>query len=453
MKRRVVLLLTVFVVFFSFTGCSNTQTKQSKAVQTALNEASETSEKFFFYRCDDLKDQVQQQLKEKGDKDSTEYTIKISVPNLANLNVDNIQVEAPDYNLSETKFTDFTAEYKKRAKDAMKSSVVLSDDVTWSERKIRVELKKDGSKWKASVNTVDLTAITSVLDLSADRKAETVIKESEAYKKMSVAALMNSRLTPAFPDLAFRTAVKVQEVNISEDGSYDVTIRYPDPNEVYSKAVEKSYEAYKQKGKVIYGTQTVQNVAASMQTHITTAASEVQNTMDSTFKVNADSTNGDGFEELKKTMTEARTAKIEDLQKRVNNEFVFKETSKPKTKRLSGSKSGLSITIKSSKALGDMHLTFYKLSGTDMNQKGTKKLSVFIRKGESLTVYLPAGNYKMIQGKGDKWFGEKISFGPNGTYEQSNTLMKIKSGYYYTLTLYGVSGGNLPKKSIPYPYS
>ena len=87
-----------------------------------------------------------------------------------------------------------------------------------------------------------------------------------------------------------------------------------------------------------------------------------------------------------------------------------------------------------------------------MSEEGTLTLSAFIRAGESQTIYLPTGNYKMIQAIGYTWYGEPLAFGPNGMYSQMDEVFDIKNNYDYTLTLYAVEDGNLSNSTIPYPY-
>jgi hypothetical protein len=73
-----------------------------------------------------------------------------------------------------------------------------------------------------------------------------------------------------------------------------------------------------------------------------------------------------------------------------------------------------------------------------------------VRSGESLTVRLPAGYYKIYQGTGTCWYGNNYGFGPNGRYTQFDTVLHTQPNYYYSMTLYSVEGGTVGQNTIDY---
>jgi hypothetical protein len=149
---------------------------------------------------------------------------------------------------------------------------------------------------------------------------------------------------------------------------------------------------------------------------------------------------------LEDEITAARKAAVDTYGSKINKEFAIKKQKRPKSKVLSGKNSGITLTIKNKKGGGDVHVTFYKYKGKK------KRLSAYIRSGKTLTVHLPAGTYRMVQGTGKTWYGDKYSFGPDGSYQQSGKKMTLSRGSRYTLTLYVVKGGNMPINGINYPY-
>lgn len=99
----------------------------------------------------------------------------------------------------------------------------------------------------------------------------------------------------------------------------------------------------------------------------------------------------------------------------------------PETKRLEGGRSGTKVIIKAKKGDGNCMVRFLK--GDDV------KALCFVRDGERLTLYLPAGTYTMQMGSGDIWYGEQALFGPNTIASYSYDEVRIPSKeYYYTVT-------------------
>lgn len=111
----------------------------------------------------------------------------------------------------------------------------------------------------------------------------------------------------------------------------------------------------------------------------------------------------------------------------------------------SGNGSSTDLTIK---VPDQNESVFLKLYDADGNAAG----QVFIRPGKSATVNMKGGTYTMKVAYGTKWYGEIDLFGTSGSYQQllngSSTAFKLDSGYSYTLTLGGVSDGNVGSKSI-----
>ena len=86
----------------------------------------------------------------------------------------------------------------------------------------------------------------------------------------------------------------------------------------------------------------------------------------------------------------------------------------PATGVMTGSNTGEGITFLTSKGDGSYYVKFEKLTGTDLNEAGQIELTAFINDGQTLTVYLPVGNYKLKYATGMSWYGEEELFGPDG---------------------------------------
>lgn len=104
-----------------------------------------------------------------------------------------------------------------------------------------------------------------------------------------------------------------------------------------------------------------------------------------------------------------------------------------RNKNYSGSACSLKISPPS-----DGSYTYFKI----YDKEGKELIaSVFINKGETYTISLPAGSYIFNAAYGyDNWFGEKDMFGDKGVYQRlkngsTSDVFTLKKNYAYTLRL------------------
>ena len=110
-----------------------------------------------------------------------------------------------------------------------------------------------------------------------------------------------------------------------------------------------------------------------------------------------------------------------------------------------GNGSAAVFTIKNSN--GDQSV-FVKLYDASDNAVG----KVFISAGKSATINMAGGSYTIKVGYGTQWYGETDLFGDKGSYQQlmngTETTFKIQGGYTHTLSLGGVTNGNVGSKGL-----
>lgn len=83
---------------------------------------------------------------------------------------------------------------------------------------------------------------------------------------------------------------------------------------------------------------------------------------------------------------------------------------------------------------------------------GDPVAQVFIRSGESETIYVGDGTYTIKVAYGKDWYGLTDMFGDSGTYTQlyngSDPEFTFNYGYWYDLELYTSSGGNVGSDTL-----
>ena len=109
----------------------------------------------------------------------------------------------------------------------------------------------------------------------------------------------------------------------------------------------------------------------------------------------------------------------------------------PKSGRISGSKSGTSVTINMME--GDTSNYYVQMRSADSDEM---IVDMFIRARDSATVKVPKGMYYLLIASGDIWYGIDALFGDLGYYSSTANTEILSSDYLHTLTI-GVNNGNV----------
>lgn len=84
----------------------------------------------------------------------------------------------------------------------------------------------------------------------------------------------------------------------------------------------------------------------------------------------------------------------------------------------------------------------------------TKKkiCTVFIRSGQSVSLHVPLGTYRLRYATGEKWYGTKLLFGPETAYSEADQQLDFdirgEQVHGYTVELYLRPNGNLKTNKI-----
>lgn len=94
----------------------------------------------------------------------------------------------------------------------------------------------------------------------------------------------------------------------------------------------------------------------------------------------------------------------------------------------------MKITLRTTAGDGDHFVKFVRTDAED----NASSLSVYIRDGETINAYLPAGEYKILHAIGTDWYGSDYFFGQDGHYYLDNGTLKVANGYTYAAPLPGI---------------
>lgn len=450
--KRVVFAITCACMLVSLQSCAAYKVEDlieptEKLIQTITNETD-----YLYLNFETpIAEQLRTAEKPKVEKDQPfTYTLVAYTADIDQLPVEKLSIDPPDYDLNAPDAEAFCTTFSTAAAESIKA--YLSDEkniFTVAQEIVVTYTKNENKTWTPSLDSNSINGLATQTQRAVTDLSTKLAEENTAYESLLLADKLQKALYESIPDAPFYDAFKIDGIE-KTGNDFSVSLTYPDPTPVYTQASNASYDRYAQAGKVLFQEITDEAVMKSITTDLTLTEGS-DNAIQKTLLFPEDGSQ-DALDQMLQEINDIRNSTITSLRERVNSEFVNPVQDPPASGVLSGENSGQSLTIDNTAELGDVHVTFYKLSGTDLTEDGVKALSVYIKAGDSTTVYLPIGNYKMIQGIGTTWYGSDLAFGPYGFYQLSNTLVQIEANYYYTLSLYGSEDGNLPTVSIPYPY-
>ncbi len=285
--------------------------------------------------------------------------------------------------------------------------------------------------------------------IALEEKIQAILSESETYQNIVATEKAKSKVFESISNEVYaQEFVFVDAVKQGED--IIISAIFPSIEKVFSRASQSLYDEYalgKNYDKVELG-----EIEQALSQKINQEIKSKEGHVNEKITLYA---NGEFNEEWQNQLILINNGKekiIEETLQRINDELVIYPEEFPPTGILSGGGKGQKIKIETSAELGHLYVTFFTYTGNDEEDMKNTVATVFVRAGDSLTLRLPTGDYKMIQSTGENWYGETNAFGERGSYQISDMIITIKKNYEYTLTLYGQADGNLPTRSIPYPF-
>lgn len=437
----------ILVLLFSVLLKPQSKVKlQKEAIELSLEQEKQNSGKLFIVKCTDLEEQLDKQV---GDKDDESVSVILNVyfPEAKDVNLQEVELEEPNYDVKTVYQKDFNQEFYKAAYTGMEKYISSSKNTQWKPIRLQVRLDKTGKTWNATLNKKDVENIISLIENSVQVKVRELLENNENYKKLQVLVKLPETLKSIFEDTTMQNATKIERIDKNSDMGFTVTIAYPQAESVYTQATEQCYEYYKSNNTKVYGEITQAKVQSILQPYIKQAISKTATTSTSTITVLANNSTTKDFEDLKNEIKGIRDPKITQLIAKLNSRFTVPSRPRPLTTIETGSRLSGKVTIYAN-GNKDHYITIYRVIGT----RETKRKTIYIRAKETAVVYLTSGVYRIEQATGTQWFGDSYVFGPEGTYYKSNQTFQVRLLEAYAITLNDSSGSNLPSDKIEYPY-
>ena len=456
MKKKMcftICILLLLAMALPIAGCTTREDslkRQAEAITAEIFSTEKDFPEFRYYQVEDILNSITNQ-QEGATRTAADYTLTVSVPNFSTIQVKDISISnLPSTDINAPNPAAYYEAYIVQAEKALQDFLSGSkSNINYVDKTFRCSLNRENNQWIVSINRNDIEKISTATKNDIKETAKAFAEKDDMYEMLLAAEMVKGDMLSLFPSSEFLLSSKVESLEPDSDDRYTVRVSYPNPATVFEKAAQNFFNNYAAAGEKSFWEFDTSDIFLDIAPVL---EEDIDYTSES-FTVYKDGSFGEDFYALKDTIQSYYDEQSNAVVSRLNAEFVIREIEKPATGVLSGDSSGENLLINTSADFDDIHLTFYRISGTDIYaEEGTLALSVYIHAGDTPTIRLPVGNYKMIEGSGTKWYGEEYSFGPDGHYELADMLIDIEYNYNYTLTLYGVEDGNLPTQVIPFPY-
>lgn len=463
MKAFKYLTLTfVFVLMLAgITSCSDTAKKHQIIAEEALSSAdihtlltidkddSAESKLLDEYIASadfsGVYDQIYEQ-RSAGDKvgDVITYKLSFSLPNLSGVPFDMVLDEYPDIDWSAAERESYSESLKADYYNAL-TEFIRNRKIPYKEYTIEFTFEKNGSAMDAVPDADDLLAAYKEAMISAENMLKDYMDSSE-LKSIIVAERLNKALEndTRYPTILSDSTILGMETK--SDGSYKVKLKVVDYVDLMTVVSEDVYDKYKDENPDGVYRPPEEEIILSMLEEGINNTEYKPATVDIELESETDDT-----EYICNMICDIIAGQLEEevdgFNSRVRSEMIKDSVTEPKTCVLVGtsnSSKGMAFKIHTP-ANYDSH--YIKIIDTST---GEPFMKIYIREGDTITVYLPVGSYRIRYATGEHWYGYDELFGTDGEYFKFNEVVKIKKDTKYTLTLYRESESNLSTSALDY---
>jgi len=430
MKRpasTICLLFSITATLF-LTGCG-ALSQHAKAIETAIVGYSD-----YYIEVYDLSGQVKEQYRQLDKRQSAiDYTITIDIPDYTSVDPAAVGFTppAPDYaTMSASQYRSAAAASLRVRLEAYAYDNAFSSYV---ELPVTFSLTETADGFLAALSGTSRNDVKTTVDSMVLSLLDSYPAYTENYRLATVADARFSLLDGLFgSDYAALTSVR--KVVSNGDGTYEMTLVYPDPYDVYDALAQQYYASFNQP---FYGDAQAASLSADNLGGIDAAD---MSTMTNAVTVALDADAGvctlADASVVESQISAARMQAEAAAEQRVNEEWRVPEAEIPSNGEiLEGTSGGNKIVFVSDADLGKYYyVRFYLLPGDDASEDGTLEAGMFLVGGQKASVRLPSGYYRVACWIGDAWYGLDALFGPDATEFGSENAIRSRFGYINTIS-------------------
>ncbi len=430
MKRPFPTILLLFTLFAAFclSGCGASN-QHAKAVQSAVVNYSD-----YYIEVNNLFEQVKEQYKQLDKQQpAIDYTITINIPDYSKIDLSQIDFVAPALDYATMSASQYQAAAVYSLRKSLEKYAYANTLPSYIQLPVVFSMHEDDGDFSATLTGTSRNTIQK----TADAMVEPLLDSFDSYTqndRLATVADARFRLLDELFGEDYIAQSGVQKVTGNGDGTYELTLVYPDPYDVYAALAQQYYASFNQP---FYGDAVTVSLSTDGITTIDTASMA---TSTNRLTIALDEANGTctlvNASIIESQLSAARMQSETAAAQRINEEWRVPEVDVPSSGTvLEGKSSGNDIVFVTSKDLGAYYyVRFYLLPGDDANEEGTFTAGMFIVGGKKATIHLPSGYYRVSCYIGDSWYGLDALFGPDATSFDSSNAIRSRSGYINTIS-------------------
>ncbi len=430
MKRPVPTILLVFSVACALCLCGcGTLNQHAKAVQSAIVAYSD-----YYIEVNNLSDQVKEQYKQLDKQQSAiDYTITINIPDYSTIDPGQIDFAAPALDYATMSASQYQTASVYSLRKSLEKYAYDHTLPSYIQLPVVFALVETDDGFSSSMTGTSRSNIKKTVDAMV----ESLLGSYDSYAqndRFATVADARFRLLDELFGEDYIALSGVQKVTGNGDGTYELTLVYPDPYDVYAALAQQYYESFNQP---FYGDAATVSLSTD---GIATIDTATMDTSTNRVTIALDEASGTctlvNASIIESQLSAARMQSETAAAQRINEEWRVPEAIVPSNGAvLEGKSSGNDIVFVSNKDLGAYYyVRFYLLPGDDANEEGTFTAGMFVVGGKKATIHLPSGYYRVTCYIGDSWYGLDALFGPDATSFDSSNAIRSRSGYINTIS-------------------
>ncbi|MBR5868286.1 MAG: hypothetical protein IKZ21_02465 [Clostridia bacterium] len=371
------------------------------------------------------------------------YDLTLTMPNLPEIDPTLLGSDYPEIDWNNVTRTSYSLTLYEKFVETL-TDLLAAGECPTRTTTLTVTMTREGGKWNAQLDEATLRTLfrelmTQSTDLFESYRLAGNYLSVVAAERVNRAIAAETRYPIIFSNT---TVTKLEGF---DDGSYEVTLNTLDYVELIPLVTDKAYEDYK--------ATNPDGVYAPPGEAIATAL--LKSAMDSTtyspVLVEITLTSEDEKAEticdlIAGLIDDQLEIEAEDLIARIRSNLIIESTSEPRTQYYgtSNPKTGIPLKIYTPSGYDSHYFKIYDTTNGDLVQR------IYVREGDSITVYLPVGSYRIRYCTGKTWYGYDHLFGPEGQYVRFEEILKMEKNNHYTLTLYQNNDANMEANPIAY---
>ena len=374
--------------------------------------------------------------------DTITYTVTMLFPDFSRIPYETVLTDYPEIEWGSVTRESYSGELRKAYFDAMGYYMQNLKYPTRAEE-LTFSFARSRGGYQASSDADALKTIFRAFLSDVENQFQEYRAHGDYYSVVA-AERVNKAISAASAYPVIFSNTQVVKMEGFSNGSYRVTLNTVDYTDLFSAVSEEVYQNYKEKNPDgVYAPPDDTILSGMLKAGMESTAHPLTLT-----EIELDSDSGDP-DDICDLITDVISSQLEveidDLSERIRSNMIRESVSEPRTQVVRGTsdpKNGLPFKIYTPSKY-DSH--YIKINDATT---GETFISVYIREGDSITVYLPVGQYRIRYATGSKWYGWDELFGPDGDYLTFKETVSIKKNNKYALTLYQQADSNMTTKSL-----